>query len=85
MTGIWEPMVMGKKVCQTRRPDFISTVRPDLSQSTLRFKKEDTLGGILFLRLKPSHLRPVYHVSGHVLTIRENAPGKFLVPGHLNF
>jgi hypothetical protein len=37
-------------------------VRPDLSQPTHRLKEEETLGGILFLRLKASHLRPKYRV-----------------------
>jgi hypothetical protein len=38
-------------------------VRPDLSQPTThRLKEEDTLGGILFLRLKVSHLRPEFRV-----------------------
>jgi hypothetical protein len=52
MTGIWAPMVMAKKVCQrlADQPDFISTVRPDLSQPIHRLKEEDTLGVILFLR-----------------------------------
>jgi hypothetical protein len=42
-------------------------LRPDLSQPTHRLKEEDTLGGILFLRLKTRHLRPEYRVlnSGH--------------------
>jgi hypothetical protein len=31
---------------------------PDLSQPTHWFEKKDTLGGILFLRLKAGHLRP---------------------------
>jgi hypothetical protein len=35
---------------KTRRPGFVSTVRPDLSQSTHALKEEDTLGDILFLR-----------------------------------
>jgi hypothetical protein len=33
-------------------------VRPDVSQSTHGFVKEDTLGDILFLRLKTGHLHP---------------------------
>jgi hypothetical protein len=37
---------------ETSRPGFISTVRPDLPQPTHRLEEEDTLGGILFLRLK---------------------------------
>jgi hypothetical protein len=37
-------------------------VRPDLPQPTHGLKEEDTLGGILFLRLKASHLRPKYRV-----------------------
>ena len=47
---------------ETSRPGFISTVSPDLSQSTHRLEEEDTLRGILFLRLKDSHLRPKYRV-----------------------
>jgi hypothetical protein len=43
---------------ETTRPDFISTMSPDLSQPTHWFEKKDTLGGILFLRLKAGHLRP---------------------------
>jgi hypothetical protein len=54
----------GGKECLTKtsRPGFVSTVRPDLPQPTHRLKEEDTLGGILFLRLKVSHLRPKYRV-----------------------
>jgi hypothetical protein len=37
-------------------------VRPDLPQPTHGLEEEDTLGGILFLRLKASHLRPKYRV-----------------------
>jgi len=37
-------------------------VRPDLTQPTHRFEEEDTLGDILFLRLKAGHLRPKYRV-----------------------
>jgi hypothetical protein len=37
-------------------------VRPDLSQPTHGFVKEDTFGGILFLRLKVSHLRPKHRL-----------------------
>jgi hypothetical protein len=49
---------------ETSRPGFISTVSPSLTQTTHGFKKEDTLGGILFLflRLKVNHLRPKYRV-----------------------
>jgi hypothetical protein len=44
-------------------------VRPDLPQPTHRFEEEDTLRGILFLRLKVSHLRPKYRVfnGGYLL------------------
>jgi hypothetical protein len=54
----------GGKEClsKTNRPGFVSTVRPDLTQTTHRIKEEDTLGGILFLRLKVSPLRPKYRV-----------------------
>ena len=51
------------------RPGFVSTVRPDLTQPTHGLKEEDTLGGILFLRLKTSHLRPKYE-SSTVTTMR---------------
>ncbi len=51
-----------ESLSETSRPDFISTVRPDLSQPTHWSREEDTLGGILFLRLKTSHLRPEYRV-----------------------
>jgi hypothetical protein len=56
-----------KSLPETSRPGFIFTLRPDLSQPTHRLKEEDTLGGILFLRLKTRHLRPEYRVlnSGH--------------------
>jgi hypothetical protein len=47
---------------ETSRPGFISAVRPDLPHSTHRLEEVDTLGGILFLRLKASHLRPKYRV-----------------------
>jgi hypothetical protein len=54
----------GGKEClsETIRPGFVSTVSPDLPQPTHGFKEEDTLGGILFLRLKVSYLRPKYRV-----------------------
>ncbi len=42
---------------ETSRPDFISTMRPDLPQVTHRFVVQKTLGVILFLRLKADHLR----------------------------
>jgi hypothetical protein len=49
---------LGKEcLTKTRRPGFVSTVRPDLTNPTHGFREEDTLGGILFLRLKTSHLR----------------------------
>ena len=47
-----------KSLSETNRPGLISTVSPDLPQSTHRLVEEDTLGGIFFLRLKTSHLRP---------------------------
>jgi hypothetical protein len=47
---------------ETSSTDFISTVRTDLSQPTHRLEEEDTVGVILFLRLKVSHLRPEYRV-----------------------
>jgi hypothetical protein len=43
---------------ETSRPGFVSTVSPDLTQSTHGHEEADTLGGILFLRLKVNHLRP---------------------------
>jgi hypothetical protein len=54
----------GGKEClpKTSRPGFVSTVRSGLPQPTRRLKEEDTLVGILFLRLKASHLRPKYRV-----------------------
>ncbi len=51
-----------KRLSETRRPGFISTVKPDLTQPTHRLEEEDTLGDILFLRLKVSHLHPKYWV-----------------------
>ncbi len=49
----------GKEILpETRRPAFISTMSPDLSQSTHRLEEKDTLSGILFLGLNVSHLRP---------------------------
>ena len=46
-------------------------VSPDLTQPTHRFEEEDTLRGILFLRLKTSHLRPKYRVfnGNHYVTV----------------
>ena len=61
----WDLGIHGSgKEClsETYRPGFISTVRPDLPQPTHRLEEEDTLRGILFLRLKASHLRPKYRV-----------------------
>jgi hypothetical protein len=48
-------------------------VRPDLSQPTHRLEEEDTFRGILFLRLKNSHLRPKYRVfnGSHYALLRE--------------
>jgi hypothetical protein len=37
-------------------------VRSDLSQPTHRLEEEDTIGDILFLRLKVNHLRPKYMI-----------------------
>jgi hypothetical protein len=43
---------VGKEsLSKTSRPGFVSTVRPDLPQPTHGLKEDDTLGGILFLRL----------------------------------
>jgi hypothetical protein len=47
-----------KRLPETSRPGLISTVSPDLSQTTHRFEEENTFGVILFLRLKDSHLHP---------------------------
>jgi hypothetical protein len=60
-----------ESLSETSRTGFISTVRSDLSQSTHRHKEEDTLGDILFLRLKTSHLRPEYRVlnSSHYVLL----------------
>jgi hypothetical protein len=55
-------MEVEKNVCQTSGPGLVTTVRPDLSQPTHGLVKEDTLGGILFLRLKASHLRPKHRL-----------------------
>jgi len=41
-------------------------VRPDLPQPTHRLEEQDTLGGILFLRLKASHLRPKFRVLNSI-------------------
>jgi hypothetical protein len=49
-------MEVEKNVCQ-RLVDQDSS-RPDLPQATHRLVEEGTLGGIFFLRLKTSHLRP---------------------------
>ncbi len=59
---------------ETSRPGFISTVGPELSQPTHRLKEEDTLGVILFLRLKAGHLRPEYRVlsSSHYVSVQAN-------------
>jgi hypothetical protein len=64
----------GGKEClsKTNRPGFVSTVRPDLPHPTHALKEEDTLGDILFLRLKDSHLRPqnrVLNGSHYVLLL----------------
>ena len=56
---------VNESLSETRRPVFVYTVRPDLSQPTHRLKEEDTLGVILFLRLKTSHLRPEYRGPQH--------------------
>jgi hypothetical protein len=40
-----------ESLSKTSRPGLVSTVRPDLSQPTHGLQEEDTLGGILFLRL----------------------------------
>jgi hypothetical protein len=53
-------MEVEKNVCQ--KPVDVSTVSPDLPQSTHGLKEEDTFGDILFLRLKGNHLRPKYRV-----------------------
>jgi hypothetical protein len=47
-----------KRLPETTRPGLISTVRSDLPQPSHGLVKEDTLGGIFFLRLKTRHLRP---------------------------
>ena len=41
---------------ETTRPGLISTMRTDLPQPTHRLEPMDTLGVILFLRLKADHL-----------------------------
>ena len=51
-----------KRLPETSSSGLITTVRPDLTQSPHGFVKEDTLGGILFLRLKVSHLRPKHRL-----------------------
>ena len=51
-------MEVEKNVCQRLADQDISTVSPDLFQPTHRLEEENTLGGILFLRLKGSHLHP---------------------------
>ena len=47
---------------ETSRPGLISVMSPDLSQPTHRLEPrlvpKDTIGGILFLRLKTGHVRP---------------------------
>jgi hypothetical protein len=40
-----------ESLSKTVRLGFVSTVRPDLPHPTHGLKEEDTLGGILFLRL----------------------------------
>jgi len=60
-------------------------VRPDLPQPTHGLKEEDTFGGILFLRLKASHLRPKYRVlnGSHYALLRADVgtPTYDLKPG----
>jgi hypothetical protein len=58
----FKEMSFPPRVSETNRPGFISTVRSDLPQPTHRFEEEDTIGVILFLRLKASHLHPKYRV-----------------------
>ena len=60
LSNIWDLGAHGcGKEClpETSRPGFISTMRPDLPQPTHRFVVQDTLGGILILRLKADNLR----------------------------
>jgi hypothetical protein len=45
-------MEVEKNVCQTSRPVLVSTVSPDLAQPVHGLEEEDTLGVILFQRLK---------------------------------
>ncbi len=54
----------GGKEClsMTSRPGLIPTVSPDLPHPMHGLKEEDTLGGILFLRLYARHLCPKYRV-----------------------
>ncbi len=47
-----------KSLSETSRPVLISTMRPDLPQTTHRLVPNDTIGDILFLRLKTDHLSP---------------------------
>jgi hypothetical protein len=48
------PLVLDLRITHDR---FGTKVSPDLPKPTQRLKKEDTLGDILLLRLKTSHLR----------------------------
>jgi hypothetical protein len=55
LSNIWDLGAHGRgKEClsETSRPGLISTMRPDLPQPTHGLEPQDTLGGILFLRLK---------------------------------
>ncbi len=47
-----------KRLSETNRPGLVPTVSPNLSQPTHGFEKENTPGGVFFLRLKTNHLHP---------------------------
>ncbi len=51
-----------KRLPNASRPDFISTVRPDLSHPAHGRIEEDVVRGILFQRLKVSHFCPKFGV-----------------------
>jgi hypothetical protein len=67
-----------KRLPETRRPGLITTV----PQPTHGLVKEDTLGGILFLRLKASHLRPkhrLFNCSHYALLRAARSIKSFLI------
>jgi hypothetical protein len=51
---------MVKKGKRKKENTYLAQLRSDLPQPSHGLVKEDTLGGIFFLRLQTSHLHPKY-------------------------